>query len=227
MFASAFAVLSLAAAASATVFITSPTQSTTCSGGQVCQINWEDNNAAPNLTAFGPAQVFLGVGNAQQQTMLQTISNNVNVATTSAIQFTVDPNAGGNSNDYFIRVQSITLKDPTQPQFPALSFSAKFTLNNMTGTFNATVQSEIDGLSTAPLGGGATSAAAGGSSSSSPASTTAGSKSSSSSSPASKTGASSSSTVKPTGAASGAERVIFSGVAGGVALFGAMFALAY
>jgi len=225
MFASTFAVLSLAAAASATVFITSPTASTTCTGSQVCQINWEDNGATPSLAAFGTAEVFLGVGNAQQQTMLQTISNSVNVSTTSAIQFTVDPNAGGNSNDYFIRVQSIGLKDTTNPQFPALSFSAKFTLNGMKGTFNATVQSQIDGLSTAPLGGGATSAT--GASSSSPASTTAaGSKSSSIATSASKTG-SSSSTAKPTGAASGAERVAFSGVAGAVTLFAAVLAIAF
>ncbi|KLO06740.1 hypothetical protein SCHPADRAFT_861029 [Schizopora paradoxa] len=220
MFTSTFAVLSLAAAASATVFITDPTASTTCSGGQVCQINWQDDGATPSLAQFGAAEVFLGIGNAQQQTMLQTISPSVNVSTTSAIQFTVDPNAGGNSNDYFIRVQSIALKDASNPQFPALSFSAKFTLNNMKGSFNASVQSEIDGLSTAPLGGSATSAS--GATSASAGSRTSGST-------ASKTGSSTStSTAKSTGAASasGAERVVFSGFAGAVALFAAVFALA-
>ena len=91
----------------------------------------------------------------------------------------------------------------------------------MKGSFNASVQSQIDGLSTAPLGGGATSSASSGATSAA-----AGSKTTSGTA-ASKTGSSTStSTAKATGAASGAERVVFSGLAGAVALFAAVFALA-
>ena len=77
----------------------------------------------------------------------------------------------------FIRFQSISLKDPKQVMYPAEAFSSKFTyvyllplcvsllkvypysLAGMTGTFNSTVQSQIDGQTTAPIGGTATPAA--------------------------------------------------------------------
>jgi len=91
-------------------------------------------------------------GNAQQQTLLQLIAPSVPVATTSTVQFTVDPTIGPNGNEYFIRVESLTAVDPTT-SYPIESFSAKFTMAGMTGTFNATVQAEINGQSTAPIGG--------------------------------------------------------------------------
>lgn len=47
--------------------VTSPTATTTCTGNAVCQINWEDNGVTPSLAQFGATEVFLGVGNAQQQ----------------------------------------------------------------------------------------------------------------------------------------------------------------
>jgi len=222
MFKSALAVLSLTAATSATVFITKPTASDSCAGGSNCTVSWQDNGVAPALADFGNAEVFLGIGNAQQQTMLQTITTSSNVATTNTIVFVVDANAGANSPDYFIRVQSLTAKDPTNAQFPALSFSAKFTLTGMKGTFNATVQSEIDGLSTAPLGGGATSSSA-----SSP--TGGAGPTSSASTSSTKTGSTSTTKSTATGATrkSGAERVALSGVAGVVALFVTLFAVSF
>lgn len=51
------------------------------------------------------------------------------------------------------------MKDPAQPQYPALAFSAKFMMTGMSGQFNATVQQQVDGASTAPIGGGPTPAA--------------------------------------------------------------------
>jgi cobalamin biosynthesis Mg chelatase CobN len=98
------------------------------------------------------------------------------MATTSELIFcpmvvvTVVPNA----RHSFIRVESLGLKDAKNPQFPAEAFSAKFayafmlltvanallitslnSLSSMTGTFNATVQAQVDGASTAPIGGSA------------------------------------------------------------------------
>ena len=45
------------------------------------------------------------------------------------------------------------MKDPTQPQYPALAFSAKFQLTGMTGTFTPAEQSQINGASSLPIGG--------------------------------------------------------------------------
>jgi len=97
--------------------------------------------------------VSIYAGNSQQQTLLQTITPNVDVSKISTIQFTPDATIGPNDDQYFIRFQSISLKDATNPQYPALAFSAKFTMSNMSGQFNASVQAQIDGQSTAPIGG--------------------------------------------------------------------------
>jgi len=176
MFTTPFVLLALSAGALANVFITSPVASSTFTGSKQASISWQDDGTQPSLKSFGPAMVSIYVGNAQQQTSLQTIVPSVDVSTTSSIQFTVDASIGPNSNEYFIRIQSLSLKDAKNPQYPALAFSAKFTLNGMTGVFNQTVLSQIAGQSTAPLAG-ATSAPA----QSSPATATMTTKSSSSS----------------------------------------------
>jgi len=153
MFSTAYVVLALSASAFATVFVTSPVASTTFAGGQQCTVSWQDDGSAPTLAAFGPAIVSIYAGNSQQQTLLQTITPSVDVSKFSTIQFTPDPTIGPNDDQYFIRFQSISLKDATNPQYPALAFSAKFTMSNMSGQFNASVQAQIDGQSTAPIGG--------------------------------------------------------------------------
>ncbi|TFK32077.1 hypothetical protein BDQ12DRAFT_693092 [Crucibulum laeve] len=192
MFAAPLVLLALSAQAFATVFTTSPVASSTFSGGQEATITWMDGGSAPTLQDFGPAIVSIYVGNAQQQTRLQTIAPSVDVSQTSTIKFTPDPSIGPNSAEYFIRFESLNLKDANAPQFPALAFSAKFNMNNMSGQFNSSVQAQIAGQSTAPLVGAtsAASASAGASSTGTPASTTA--KSSSASATASKSGTSAS-----------------------------------
>lgn len=79
----------------------------------------------------------------------------MNVATTPNIDFTVDPTVGENGKFYFIRFSSVALKDGANPY---LSFSAIFTLDGMTGTFNQTVKSQIQGISSASTGPTATGA---------------------------------------------------------------------
>jgi len=153
MFSATLVALSLAASAFATVFVTAPIASTTCAASSNCTISWQDDGAAPSLAQFGASKVSIYVGNAQQQTMLQPITASVNVATTASILFSPDPTIGPNGNMYFIRFESLGTKDPNNAQYPALAFSAKFTLSGMTGTFNATIQAQINGQSTAPLVG--------------------------------------------------------------------------
>ncbi|KAG1886782.1 hypothetical protein F4604DRAFT_1675628 [Suillus subluteus] len=123
--------LALAASALANVFITSPVGSTTFTAGQQATVSWQDDGTSPNLTSFGPALIGIYTGNADQQ-VDSTFSS-------------------------FVRFTSISLTDATNPQYPAEAFSAKFTMTGMTGTFNSTIQAEINGQSTAPIGVPATS----------------------------------------------------------------------
>ncbi|PPQ74396.1 hypothetical protein CVT26_000947 [Gymnopilus dilepis] len=153
MFSKAFVVLAFTSAAFANVFITAPVASTTYTAGQQATVQWQDDGQSPSLADFGPAKISIYAGNAQQQTSLQLLNGNVDVSKVSSINFTPDATIGPNSNEYFIRVESLSLKDAKQPQFPALAFSAKFTLAGMTGTFSAEVQSQINGQATAPLAG--------------------------------------------------------------------------
>jgi hypothetical protein len=75
--------------------------------------------------------------------------NSVNVSTTASVEFTVDPTIGPNGSDYFIRFSSTSLANPTSAGNPYLSFSAKFTLAGMSGTFNQTVLNQIASASSA------------------------------------------------------------------------------
>lgn len=161
MFSKAVISLALAASALANVFITSPVASTTWTAGQQATVTWQDDGMTPNLTSFGAALVGIYTGNANQQTLLQIISSSVDVSTSSSVAFTPDGTIGPNSNEYFVRFTSINLKDATNSQFPAEAFSAKFAMTGMTGTFNSTVQAEINGQSTAPIGATSTSSASG------------------------------------------------------------------
>jgi len=208
----------------ATVFVTSPTQSTTCHGGQTCQIAWQEDTAStpPTLQQWGTASIGIWVGSQQQQTQVQLIQDGVNVLTTGSITFTVDPTIGPNSNVYFIRFTSDTEHDPTNPTFFAESFSAKFTLDQMSGTFNSTEQAQISGATgtNAPSGVPTGTVAGGaGNSASSAGSSPSGSKAGTSS--ASKT----SSTAKTT-SSSAAGRGVAIGSTGVFAPIMGLFALA-
>jgi len=157
MFSKALLIFSLVSVAFATVFVTAPVSSTTYSGGKPATITWQDDNNAPTLKMFGPATISIYVGNRIQQTSLQllTSSSGLDVSTTSTLTFTPDPTIGPNSNNYFIRFESVSGKDNTST--PYESFSAQFTLDNMTGSFSSSVLAEIAGQSTAPLAGGSSS----------------------------------------------------------------------
>jgi hypothetical protein len=160
MFSSSVVALAvMASPALAAVFTTAPISTTTWTGGQEQTLTWQDDSNSPSAADFGPAKVGIYAGNRNQQTLLQLITDNVDVSTTKSIVFTPSTSIGPNSKEYFIRFDSIGLKDASSPQYPAQAFTAKFALTGMTGTFNASVQSQIDGASTAPIGA-STSAAA-------------------------------------------------------------------
>jgi hypothetical protein len=152
MFSKVLVVLAVASAAFATVFVTAPIASTSYAAGKSAVVQWQESGSAPSLADFGPSMISIYVGNAQQQTRLQTLNSSTDVSKVSSINFTPDATIGPNGSEYFIRFESISLKDATQPQFPALAFSAKFALTGMTGVFSADVVAQIQGQSTAPLG---------------------------------------------------------------------------
>ncbi|OCB89170.1 hypothetical protein A7U60_g3653 [Sanghuangporus baumii] len=207
MFGRLVLLVSLVASGMAKPFITSPVEGTVCSGGSTCNINWQEDNDAPLLAEFGDASVGLFVGSVSQQTMLQNISDSVNVATTASIAFTVDPSAGPDDSIYFIRFDSLTSRNGTAPN---QSFSAKFTLNGMSGTFNSTVQAQIN-------------AAASGAASSTSAATSSGLTSSSTSKTASSTASASSAAAS----ANAAGRVgVANGLVSAAGAAAALFALA-
>jgi len=159
MFTQYAVVLAFASVALGNLFVTEPVATTTWQAGTPQTVSWQDDGKAPDLAAFGPAKISIYVGSAQQQTLLQTITPSLDVSTAGSIQFTPDPAIGPNSNQYFIRFESIGLKDATTPTAPALSFSAKFTMSGMTGTFSPDVQAQINGASSAPLSGATTTTA--------------------------------------------------------------------
>jgi len=152
---SAVVTLAIASSAFAALFVTAPTEAISFAAGQLSNITWMDDGSEPSLSSFGLAKVSVYAGNSRDQTMLQPIADSVDVSNPLFLAFTPDASIGPSATQYFIRFESLGLKDAADPSIPALAFSHVFTLSGMTGTFNAVVQSEIDGQSTAPFGGSA------------------------------------------------------------------------
>ncbi|KAI0357677.1 hypothetical protein OH77DRAFT_1421762 [Trametes cingulata] len=212
MFASA-AVLLLAVASPAlgNLFITSPVGSTTWAAGQSQTISWKDDGASPSLAQLGPCKVSVYVGSQTQQTLIQEIVPSVDVSTTSSIVFTPDASKGENGAFYFIRVESLGLKDATNSQFPAEAFSSKYTMTGMTGTFSADVKAQISGAASGAAP--ATSAAAAGTQAASTTSSPATKAATSSSHAASSTASAKGNAANGATSVSGSAVACFAGVA--------------
>ncbi|KAB5590360.1 hypothetical protein CTheo_6191 [Ceratobasidium theobromae] len=212
-------VVALAAAvapALAGPFFTAPVASTVCTAGQACTISWQDDGKAPTLADFGDSTIGVYAGSQQQQSLMQAVAP-ANAQTTGTITFVPDPNMGENSGAYFIKMISTKATDPAMPQYPATAYSAMFTLNGMTGKFNATVQAQIAG--SAASSGAATGAAttAAGSSSAAAGSSASATRAASSSSSARASSTASGSAASASATSNSASSV----VAGGMGIFGA------
>jgi hypothetical protein len=212
MLSKALLIFSLASVAFATVYVTAPVATTTDQAGQSAVVSWIDDNNAPTLAQFGPASISIYVGNAKQQTQLQVLNASVDVSKVSSINFTPDATIGPNGHEYFIRFQSLGLKDSSGN--PAESFSALFALSGMTGAFASSVQLEIAGQSTAPFAGQSTS----GTGSSTPSVTGSSPLTGSSSSTPTSTSSNTSATAKPSSGAMGLKArwvgIVFGAVVG-------------
>ncbi|KAH8101680.1 hypothetical protein BXZ70DRAFT_1063742 [Cristinia sonorae] len=120
----------------ATIYVTSPREGSSCTGGSRCSIQWLDNGVAPFLSDIGPCRV--GLYNGQGRLVEQI--DDVDVGATHAIVFVPDPNAGPNSDSYYINFTSL---DPVgnPPQIYS-QFSVLFTLDGMTGSLASPVPSD-------------------------------------------------------------------------------------
>jgi len=127
----------------AAVYVTNPVASTQAFGGQVLNVEWEDDGNSPTLAEIGQCSVDLYTGSATQQTQLQNLAASVNVSMTSRISATIDPDVGPAGAMYFIRFTALSLKSTSDPDYPYEAFSAKFNLTSMTGQFNATVLAQL------------------------------------------------------------------------------------
>jgi hypothetical protein len=145
--------LALTSSAYAALFVTSPTEAIGFTAGQQSTITWIDDTNQPPLASFGLSSIAIYAGNSIEQTNLQTISESVDVTNPMSISFTPNASIGPDGPQYFIRFQSLSAMDPNDTSIPLLAFSHVFALSGMTGTFDAEVQSEINGQSTAPIGG--------------------------------------------------------------------------
>ncbi|KAJ9103987.1 hypothetical protein QFC21_002450 [Naganishia friedmannii] len=152
-----------------------------------------DDGTTPHLAAIGPSQIALYTGSATQQTFLQELAANIDVSTSNSVDAWIDASLGPNGNYYFIRVLSLGLKDTAQPEYPYQSYSARFILNNMSGSFNSSVWQQL-GTTSSSSGGSSSSSSSGSRGGGSSGSTSGSSGSSSKGSSSSSSGKTSSST---------------------------------
>jgi len=126
-----FAVLNAALQTYAGVFILAPSDGSTCHGGQECVVHWLDDGISPLLSAFGVSTVGLYTGDLQ---LVQSIEP-VDVSQTRSLVFTPIPQAGPNSDAYYIGLTSTTLTEG-DTSFPAMVFSPWFSIDRMRGSFD-------------------------------------------------------------------------------------------
>ncbi|KAI5984343.1 hypothetical protein EDD15DRAFT_2177390, partial [Pisolithus albus] len=70
--------------------VTNPVQSTVCTGGQSCQVQWVDNGESPLLSSLGTCDVALYTG----EFVLAQALNPIDVSASSSFSFTPNPSAG-------------------------------------------------------------------------------------------------------------------------------------
>lgn len=107
-----------------------------------------DDGNTPTVASVGPCTIDLYTGSMTVQTKLQNLAASVDVSKTSSISATIDPTVGQSGLYYFVRFTSLGLKDATNSAYYYEAFSAKFTINSMTGTFSASVLAELAANST-------------------------------------------------------------------------------
>jgi len=137
--------------------LTAPVSSTKGHGGKLLSVKWKDNGNSPKISTWKGVNIFLATGSTNVQYKLQQLASNISTHKTHG-KYAVDKSVGPNGGFYFIRMESVTTNSAG---IPDMAFSAKFTLDDMTGKFNSTVMSQA---SSGTLGGSSSSSSSSGTS---------------------------------------------------------------
>ncbi|KAK0527200.1 hypothetical protein OC835_005048 [Tilletia horrida] len=142
----AAALLALTQLAHANIVVHSPVAATKAKGGDKLDVEWVDDGKNPTLKSYGAVNVYLCTGSSTVQYKLQTLKSDVKTSRTKG-SWKIDPNAGPNSDKYFLRFEGTNM---LAGGVPPMAFSARFTLSGMKGTWNATILNTNKGASDAP-----------------------------------------------------------------------------
>ncbi|KAJ4490371.1 hypothetical protein J3R30DRAFT_3421194 [Lentinula aciculospora] len=126
-------------AVQASLYIIQPSQGSICSGGSPCTVQWLDDGTNPLNSQIGVTTCGLYTGDMQ---LVQTIEP-VDVTGVQSFTFTPIPDAGPDSNDYYIAFTSTSLEINGTKY---TSYSPFFSLNNMTGSFSSPLASATSSI---------------------------------------------------------------------------------
>ncbi|GAA5873913.1 hypothetical protein JCM1840_000227 [Sporobolomyces johnsonii] len=147
------------ASVSAGPYLVKPTADDSFNAGKQFTVTWIDNNNAPTAEAFGASTLYIATGSSTQHTNLATLGNVASPSNTTEVKITVDASWGPDSDLYFILLQSNSGTDSNG--IPLQSFSARFSLTKMTGTFSSAVLAQISGVTSGAPVASSTAAASG------------------------------------------------------------------
>ncbi|KAJ3477535.1 hypothetical protein NLI96_g10402 [Meripilus lineatus] len=151
-FASSTLLLSLIALVQANIYVTHPIQGDSCAAGKECKVEWLEDGTSPQLKDIGNVQLGVYHGNGL---LVQQLSN-INVAATRSASFTLDRNAGANSEFYYIKFTAVNLVDGKEFN----EYSPQFTMTGMTGRFSRISSSVSSATTPVPSSSGSSSSAA-------------------------------------------------------------------
>ncbi|KAK0205317.1 hypothetical protein DFS33DRAFT_1383209 [Desarmillaria ectypa] len=110
------------------LYVIEPNSGSSCHGGQNCTVEWLDDGTWPLLSSFGVSSVGLYTGTQQ---LVQNLDP-VDTSTTHSLTFTPIPEAGPNSDTYYICFTSTSVFDNGTA---VMAFSPFFQLDQMSGSF--------------------------------------------------------------------------------------------
>lgn len=117
-------------------------RSTKLDGGDRVTIRWQDSNDAPRASTWGGYNIWLAAGSESSQFKLDQIASDLPTSRTH-VRYTIPKDIGPPGQYYFIRFEST--KTAPNGTADAMSFSARFNLAKVTGTFNSTVMAAAQG----------------------------------------------------------------------------------
>ncbi|KPV75142.1 uncharacterized protein RHOBADRAFT_1161, partial [Rhodotorula graminis WP1] len=146
--------LSAAPTVLANPYIYKPVDASHYRAGDSFTVSWRDNGEAPLSSAYGQTTVSLYTGSSTVQTQLASLGTVADPGTETEVLITIDPTWGPDSDDYFIRIESVAGVDAAGA--PLQAFSARFALSQMTGTWSGAASAALAGSPVAAAAASAT-----------------------------------------------------------------------